>query len=72
MDDRNRPSDRELLIRIDERMDTVAKRLNDHGERLRVLERIATVATVLGGAVVVVVGGARDSLAHWVREWISR
>ena len=72
MDDRVRPSDRELLIRIDERMEAVVKRLNDHGDRLRVLERIGTVATVVVTGAIIVVGGARDSLAHWTKEWLAK
>lgn len=72
MDDRRAMSDRELLIRIDERMETATSRLDDHGRRLRVLERTATIATGLFFLAVVAAEGARDSLSHWIKHWIAQ
>ena len=54
--DRDALSDRDLLIRIDERVAQIQDRLNDHGRRLRLLERSGAVAAGASAILAVVAG----------------
>jgi len=56
MPDRDEMSDRELLIRLDEKMDTVVGRMNDHGRRLRSIEQWRW---LMVGALVAIAAGTR-------------
>lgn len=47
--------DRELLIRIDERVENIMKRQDDHGRRLKALEISRNVAAGAGAVVGVVI-----------------
>lgn len=45
---REEMSDRELLVRIDERQEVMAGRLDNHGDRIRTLE-VGVVSALIGG-----------------------
>lgn len=51
MSERHEMSDRELLIRIDERLETVQGRVSDHSNRIRFLEGVTKWAAGIGSGI---------------------
>ena len=55
--------DRDMLIRIDQRTETIVERLNDHGKRIRALETWKN--TALG--VCLAAGATLGVAAKWIK-----
>ncbi len=61
--------DRERLVRIETILtESVVPRLNDHGPRIKVLEKVAMFASVLWGGACVVGWVAKDAAAAWLKQ----
>lgn len=63
--------DRERLIRIDERTANIVKRLDDHGARLKSLERARLIATGAVGVVGFIFYAAKDVAVGWMKTKIG-
>ncbi len=63
--------DRERLIRIDERTENILKRLDDHGKRIRGLERARLIATGALGVAGFCIYAAKDLAVSWVKSKIQ-
>lgn len=63
--------DRDRLMRIETILtESVVPRLNDHGPRIKVLEKVAVVASVMWGGVCVAGYIAKDAAAEWLKRAI--
>lgn len=61
--------DRDRLMRIETILtESVVPRLDDHGPRIRVLEKVAIVASVFWGGICVVGYVAKDAASEWIKQ----
>ena len=61
--------DRDRLMRIETILtESVVPRLDDHGPRIRLLEKVAICASVLWGGACVVGYVAKDAAAAWLKQ----
>lgn len=61
----------EAIIRLETKMDTVGERMNDHGKRIKAVERVAVIASVFWGGICVVGYVAKDAAAAWIKQKAS-